>query len=313
MNASETPRPAASLARLLVPLDGSRLAEAALPVAERLAAAFGAEVVLVHVIEREARPTVHGDRHLTDLATAEEYLAAVAADLRSRGVAVGSHVHEVPAGDVAVSIAEHGAEEHADLIVLCTHGRGGVRGFLWGSIAQQVLRRGSTPVLLVRAPTGGAPVPAFVPATILVALDATAAAEAALPVAAMLAGGLGARLHLTMVVATLATVRDDRRAASLLMPISTRAVLDIEQGQAETYLDNLAHNLRREGIAVETEVRRGDTADELAGDAAEHGAGLVVAATHGRAGLQAVWAGGTVARLLGRTAAPVLLLRSVER
>jgi nucleotide-binding universal stress UspA family protein len=306
-------RPASlSLARLLVPLDGSRLAEATLPAAERLATAFGAGVVLLHVLERGARSTVHGDRHLTDRATAEQYLRGIADDLRSRGLAVSFHVHDVPQGDVAASVAEHGAQEPADLIVLCTHGRGGVRDFLWGGIAQQVLRRGTTPVLLVRAPAAGTPAPAFAPETILVALDATAAAEAALPVAATLAAKLGARLHLTVVVATLATVRDDRRAASLLMPIATRAILDLEQGQAATYLDGLAGDLRTAGIAVETEVRRGDAAEELAGDASEHRAGLVVAATHGRAGLQAIWAGGTVARLLGRTSAPVLLLRIVE-
>ena len=312
MDAARARPTSPTFARILVPLDGSRLAEATLPVAARLAAAFGSDLVLLHVLERDARSTVHGDRHLTDRGTAEEYLRGIADDLRSRGVAAAFHVHDVPQADVAASVAEHGAEERADLIVLCTHGRGGVRGFLWGSIAQQVLRRGSTPVLLVRAPAGGAPAPAFAPETILVALDATAAAEAALPVAATLAAKLGARLHLTVVVATLATVRDDRRAASLLMPIATRAMLDLEEGQAATYLGELAGDLGASGIEVETEVRRGDVAAELAGEASEHGAGLVVAATHGRAGVQAIWAGGTVARLLGRTAAPVLLLRIVE-
>jgi nucleotide-binding universal stress UspA family protein len=313
MGALEQRRPSATFARLLVPLDGSRLAEAALPAAERLAAAFGAEVALLHVVERAARPSVHGDRHLTDRAAAEAYLAGMVEDLRSRGVTATAHVHDVPQDDVAASIAAHGAEGTADLIVLCTHGRGGVRGFLWGGIAQQAFRQGSTPVLLVRAPAAGAPAPAFDPTTILVALDATAAAEAALPIAATLAAKLGARLHLTMVVATMGTLRDDRRAASLLLPSATRAILDMEETQAATYLDGLSTELRAAGIQTETEVRRGDPVEELAGETLEHHAGLVVAATHGRAGLQAVWTGSTVARLLGRTSAPVLLLRIVEQ
>src|SRR5262249_2083440 len=146
-------------ARILVPLDGSRLAEAALPAAERLGAAFGAELRLLHVVERAARPTVHGERHLTDRAGAEEYLGSVVAGLRAGGVDATRPVHDPPQADVAASIAEHGAEEQADLIVLCTHGHGGMRGFLWGSIAQQALRRGSTPVLLVRAPPSGEPAP----------------------------------------------------------------------------------------------------------------------------------------------------------
>ncbi len=299
--------------RLLVPLDGSKLAESVLPVAERLASALGAEVVLLHVMERDAKPTVHGDQHLTDRASAEEYLAGISKGLHLKGITAVVHVHDPPQGDVPESIVEHGAEESAELIVLCTHGRGGVRDFLWGGIAQRALRRGTTPVLLVRAPARDVDKRAFAPKTILVGLDATAAAEAALPVAAMLAKKLGARLHLTMVVATLSTVRDDLRPASLMMPSATRAMLDIEEGQAETYLSNLAAGMRCSNLEVDIEVRRGDAVKELAGEAIEHQAGLVVVATHGRAGLQAVWAGGTVARLLGRTTAPVLLLRNVER
>ncbi|TAK23972.1 MAG: universal stress protein [Chloroflexota bacterium] len=313
MNETETYQTAQTFARLLVPLDGSRLAESALPPAERFAAAFDSEVLLLHVMERGARPTVHGDRHLIDQAAAEAYLGGLVEGLRSRGVNASWHVHNVPRGDVAASIAEHGTEERTDLIVLCTHGRGGVRDFLWGGIAQQALQRGTTPVLLVRAPAGGTDPAVFAPETILVALDATAAAEAALPIATLLAAKLGTRLHLTMVVATLETVRDDLRGASLLMPTATRAILDSEQEQAGIYLEGIARELRASGIAVETEVRRGDAAQQLAGDVSEHHAGLIVAATHGRAGLQAVWAGGTVARLLGRTSAPVLLLRTVER
>ena len=96
------------------------------------------------------------------------------------------------------------------------------------------------------------------------------------------------------------------------MPSATRAVLDLEEAQAETHLQQLAEKLAEAGVTVETEVRRGDAASELAGETVEHEVGLVVAATHGRAGLQAIWTGSVVARLLARTTAPVLLLRIVE-
>lgn len=143
--------------RILVSLDGSALAEAVLPVVERLATAFGATLVLVHVPERGAPATVHGEPHLTDPAAAAAYLDGAAEQLRARGIAVETHVREAREGDVAASIADHGANEQADLIVLCTHGRGGLRGFLWGSIAQQVLQRGTTPVLLVGRPRPARP------------------------------------------------------------------------------------------------------------------------------------------------------------
>src|SRR5437870_7678712 len=90
--------------RLLVPLDGSRLAEAVLPVVERLAAAFGAAIVLLHVRERGAPQTVHGERHLTEVGSADSYLSRIVDGLRARGLTATSHVHDVPEGDVAASI-----------------------------------------------------------------------------------------------------------------------------------------------------------------------------------------------------------------
>src|SRR5438270_10981009 len=165
--------------RLLVPLDGSRLAESVLPVVERLALVYQARVLLLHVLERGAPEEVHGERHLQELGEAETYLRDAAARLEARGIEVEWHAHEVPEGDMTGSIVGHVREEHADLIVMCTHGSGGVRDLLFGSIAQQVLKRGTAPVLLVRARHEGAPQP-FAPRRLLVPLDATAAAESAL-------------------------------------------------------------------------------------------------------------------------------------
>ena len=298
--------------RLLVPLDGSQLAEAVLPVVERIALACNATLVLFHLIERGAPATIHGERHFTDEAAATKYLMALIETLHGRGVAATVHVHAVPEGNVAASIAEHGEEERADLIALCTHGSGGLRGLLVGSIAQQVLQRGTIPVLLVRPPIEGPP-PVFDPHTILVPLDGTPAAAEALAPAAALAGKLGVRLHLTMVVATQGTLRGERSAVATLLPTATRAVLDAEGDQAEAYLREQAERLRAAGLTVDTEVRRGAPTSQLADETAEHPIGLVVAATHGRAGLAAMWAGSVAARLLTRTTAPVLLLRRLDR
>jgi len=298
--------------RLLLPLDGSRLAEAALPAAAGIAAAFGSTIVLLHVIERGAPATVHGERHFTDNAAADAYLRGLAGALQVRGLTARVHVHDAPEGNVAVSIAQHSDEEQTDLIVLCTHGGGGVRGLLFGSIAQQVVQRGTTPVLLIRPPAAGSAPPAFAPRTVLVPLDATAASEVAIAPAVELAKAFSARLHLTMVVATRATVRGDQSPLATLLPSATRVMLDLEREQADAYLRQQADRLREAGLEVETEVRRGDTPDQLAGDVAEHQAGLVVVATHGRAGLQAIWTGSVATRLLSRTTAPVLLVRTVE-
>lgn len=297
--------------RLLVPLDGSRLAESVLPVVTRLAAGTGATAILLHVLERGAPETVHGERHLQGLDEATAYLHDVAARLRLQGISVETHAHEVPDGDVSKSIARHVVEEKSDLIVMCTHGRGGVRDLLFGSIAQQALKRGATPVLLVRATEDVATVP-FEPRTILVPLDGSASAEAALAPAGELARYLTACMHLVMVVATPGTVSGERQVVAQTLPAATREALELEEAEATSYLEDAAIELRQTGIPVSTEVRRGDASHALVDEAAEPGVGLVVVATHGRAGVQAIWAGSVTARLLARTRAPILLLRTVE-
>src|SRR5262249_43147330 len=96
------------------------------------------------------------------------------------------------------------------------------------------------------------------------------------------------------------------------LPTATRIELDLQEAEARDYLEEVARRLRADGVAVTTEVRRGDTPSALADEAAEPGVGLVVVATHGRVGVQAIWAGSVTARLLTRTRAPFLLLRMIE-
>jgi len=298
--------------RLIVPLDGSHLAEAVLPVVEQIALLSGGTVVLLHVLERGAPSTVHGERHLKAEDEANLYLTGLADRLRAQEITVEVHAHEVPEGDVARSIVAHVAEEGGDLIVLCTHGSGGVRELLFGSIAQQVLKRGAIPVLLVRAVPEGV-TPAFAPKRVLVPLDGTAGAEVALTPAQDMARLFKAVVHIVMVVATAGTVRGEQQALAQVMPAATRAALELEESEAQEYLDRVADRVRTEGITATTEVRRGDPTRALADEASEPDVGLVVVATHGRAGVQAICAGSVTARLLARTRAPLLLLRAIER
>jgi nucleotide-binding universal stress UspA family protein len=167
------------------------------------------------------------------------------------------------------------------------------------------------PVLLVRPSSEGS-APAFEPGRILVPLDSTSMAEAALKPAADLARLLSTEVHLVTVVPTLATARGDLEAVAQVMPGATRAALDMQEEDARDYLERVAQRLREEGVTVTTEVRRGETARVLADEAAEPEVGLVVVATHGRAGVRAAWAGSVADRLLGRTRAAILLLRVGE-
>lgn len=298
--------------RLLVPLDGSQLAEAALPIAARLADACSAAIALLHVIEKDAPNSIHGDRHLVSRADAEAYLAQLAQQLAGEDRRVEFHVHEAPVGNVAQSIATHAEGPRSDLILLSTHGAGGVREALWGSIAQRALQLSHRPMLLVRARGDTRATPLFTTRTIMVPLDGTTAAEAALPLASTLARRLDVHLRLVMVVPTLETVAGEQQPRATFLPGATRVLLDVQEEQATAYLEHLAASIRSMGVPTFAEVRRGAPVAQLAADTTEHADGLVVAATHGRAGLQAIWSPSVAARLLKRTSAPVLLVPIIE-
>src|SRR4051794_156787 len=94
----------ASLNSILVPLDGSKLAEAATSPALALAQGSSAKVTLLHVLEHEAPEKIHGEPHLSNQADARAYLAQIAQRFAAAGVPVETHVHENPERDVSGSI-----------------------------------------------------------------------------------------------------------------------------------------------------------------------------------------------------------------
>jgi nucleotide-binding universal stress UspA family protein len=137
---------------LLVPLDGSKMAESVLPAVAYLARTLDAKVTLVHVIEHKPPSEVHGEHHLGNPEEAGSYLAGVSRRPILSGISVRHHVHTSAVEDVAKSIYEHIGELGTDLVVMCSHGRSGIRGMVVGNIAQQVIREGITPVLLIQPP-----------------------------------------------------------------------------------------------------------------------------------------------------------------
>ncbi len=296
---------------LLVPLDGSGLAEAVLPAAASLAERLGASVTLLHVMERDAPTTVHGDRHLTEVGDAERYLEEIERQLALRDRPVARHVHQTKEGDVARAIVQHAEEFAVDLIVMSTHGRSGLRDLVVGSIAQRVLHRGMTPVFLIH-PANGTP-PAFACRVILVPLDGTAAHEPALDAAVELARRFGARLHLVIVVPTPATLSGDTAAAGVMMPLATSALLDLATEGAAEYVRRQVEHLRGSGLDATAEVRRGEPAANLVEAAEKTGAHLITMASHGRAGLEAFWEGSVSAKVLARFGRPVLLVRAKDK
>ena len=132
--------------RILVPLDGSRVAEQILPHLRRLLHRQDAEVILVRAA---VPPPMENGMLIADalLGAAREYLAKMQDHLRDQGVRVHSVVQVGSPAGVILSVAE---QEHATMIALATHGETGLKRLLAGSVAEAVLRRSPVPVLLVR-------------------------------------------------------------------------------------------------------------------------------------------------------------------
>ncbi len=139
--------------RFLVPLDGSKTAEAIVPFVLEIAGPLDIEVVLVRVVVPIPPSVVEGTREVVveDVearqAEAEAYLNGLAAELRDRGVRVRTVVRR---GDPVTEIASVARELEADMIAMTTHGRSGLGRLLFGSVAEAVLRTTELPVLMMR-------------------------------------------------------------------------------------------------------------------------------------------------------------------
>lgn len=296
---------------LLLPLDGSRLAESALLPAAYLAQKLGAPLTLLHIIERDAPQAVHGERHLTDPQEARAYMEEVTRRVLPGGLQVEQHIHTRETANVAYGIVEHAAELAPDLIVMCTHGWGGLRDLLFGSIAQQVVALGSTPMLLIQ-PDAGGQAPPFACRRLLAPWDGVPHHAQALPVAAELAHACRAELHLLLVVPTLGTLSGDSAATGRLLPGATAEVLELATQEAGAIVAWQADRLRAPELPVSEEVGRGEPVASIVETARRMDADLIVMGTHGKAGTSAFWAGSIAPRVCSRTRLPLLLVPVTE-
>lgn len=293
---------------ILVPLDGSALAEASLAPVRTLARATGATVTLLHVLENDAPESIHGEPHLGEEGEAALYLADVARRWDG-ATSFLEHVHLNPEHDIAASIAQHAAELDSDLIAITTHGGGGLRGLFFGRIAQKVLQQTDRPVLIVRPDQVAGR--QFDCQRIAVALDGTDDAAQALPLARSLAQALGAEMTLVRVVPTLGAIRGERTIPATMLPTATAALLDMQVEEAARYLARLRDEIGDPTIVAI--VRRGDVASEIAAAVDEADCQLVLLSTHAKAGLEGLVTGSVASRILGRLRQPVILLRSPKR
>ncbi len=301
---------------ILVPLDGSTLAEQALPLATRIAQRTGSKLRLGLVHQPPvARLDTLGPRAVAslDLAirkTERSYLRGVQARLREQGVRLSSAV--VLTGTVGPAIATYVSELGIDLVVMATHGRGGLRRAWLGSVADSLIRHLEVPVLLVRpAEDGGSPRVSPKADQILVPLDGSPLAENALNPAARLAPVWNAELTLLQVVVPVPLPTD------LSLPIPTQydaELTALSRTQAQDYLDSAADRLRGDGLRVTAAAVIGwNPAETILSAAGSGRVRMVALATHGRSGLRRLMLGSVADKLVRGADVPVLVYRSGAR
>ncbi len=291
---------------IFVPLDGSEMAEAALPAAVYFAKCFDAKVSLVHLIEKGRPKTVHDQSHLHDEKDAADYLAKIASSFPP-GTCIDCHVHTEEVSHVARSIVDHSMTEiHSDLVIMCTHGDDGTRRFVSGSIAQQVIARGTIPVLVVHAEKS--PYPGFACGKILLPLGGHHEHDEILDSAAQFARCCGAIIRLISVVPTFETIPGKWFQVGRLLPGTTSEMLNIEAEETAHFLELQASVLRDKGFVSEINVLRGDPGHRISIDAEESAVAMIVMATHGKAGMSALWEGSVAPKVFAESRKPILLL-----
>ena len=310
--------------RIVVPLDGSKRAECALPVAAALARSSGGSVLLLQVTTPEALAGISTEGSLVapDVFEAEraevtEYLEQLASREIFKGVQTAVRVVE---GIPAEAILETSVALPADLIVMSSRGRSGLARWLLGSVAQKVARHSAVPVLVV--PDEGEEGAALVghhAARVFVALDGSRLSEEALLPATQLAAALSAPLigslrllRVVQVPERFENGQDDANAWARRQAIR----------EARTYLTRVEREIQTSALAryglhvvvsVEVGVDVADTLLQVAERRGRKGAAsceVIALSTHGRSGLER-WVMGSVAeRVLGATRLPLLIVRA---
>jgi nucleotide-binding universal stress UspA family protein len=294
--------------RLLVPLDGSPEAAMALPVAQPLAEALGAELALARAVPAWAAASEG------DLADAEAYLQHVSDGLRARGLAVRTVVPHADASPtierelrrlVGESILGQARANDADLIVMATRGRAGTERVVFGRVAEHLLAFSRVPVLLLRT---DAHTPSQI-RRVIVPVDGTPGGALAL------AGVVGLAKHLPLELALLCVVLPTSMdpfapiPGMRLRPYVDPAWDEAAQRGAQTYVDGLARRLAEQGLVAQAQVVVGAVAQSIVRGADEFNADLIAMSTHAHIG-PARAALGSVADVVVRSSGrPVLLFR----
>ncbi len=297
--------------RILVPLDGSPMAEQVLPYVRLLRAAFCARVDLVTVTGQAPRDITAlgrtGDlsKLIEDLkAHRRKYLSGVGATLGHVDAPVNIETHE---GRPAERIVAEAARVPGTLIAMSTHGHSGATRWLLGSVTDQVLHETTAPLLTVRAREGAPTEGHATVKNIIVPLDGSEAAQSSLDHVVALSTALEATVVLLQVVPTLTYAY-----GYMEYPLTGyERIFEAAEDSAVAYLKGVAAKLKEKGVlTVEMTVRRGGPALAIVDAALQYPDHLVVINTLGRTGMGRWFVGSVTDSVVRHSRGPVLVFRS---
>ncbi|MDT8341971.1 MAG: universal stress protein [Longimicrobiales bacterium] len=303
------------LRSLLVPLDGTRFSELALPLAEGIAQATGASLHLAHVhVPHPPEALLANTQFVYEGVNMEEYehqdrtweqtyLAALAERVaRESAAQVDTALLE---GEISTTLETYARQVGADAVVISTHSRTGVRRVWMGSVAEALIRAGDVPVLAVHAEEGDPVGPPLTLHNILVPLDGSELSESILPPAIELGIAFGARVTLLQVVSSRFP------SSNGLVPALPQHWTEALQA-GEDYLERVARRIRVRGLRVEPIVMAHSSPSTAIRDVAEEvRADLVAMATHGYTGMKRALFGSVAEDVLRHTRVPLLVRRPV--
>lgn len=296
-----------TIERIVVPLDGSPLAEAALPHAAAIATAFGAEVLLLSVAEPAPGSPGGADSAESRLARVETaaYLDGIVGRLTELGVTASREVAEGRASEQILRFAD---ERNADLMVLSTHGRGGLTEFDVSGTASKVLRAAGCSVLVVRARKAGSSGGLAAYGRVLVPVDCSMRSNWAVHLAGTIARAQGAELVLGTVVKR-PEVLGNAEAQAEAAPLVER-LQRLNHDVARRHLHRLTRGVAHAGLVVQERVVEGEHVGQaLERLADEEDCALIVLSAHGGSP-ELGWPFGSAANLLLEHATrPVLVLQ----
>jgi nucleotide-binding universal stress UspA family protein len=288
--------------KVIVPLDGSRQATAALPVARTLAALAGATISLVRVVHR---PADHFAAHANEVRLASSYLDEVVRDRLGGGnLPVSTHVHS---GDVVEAIIREVGEGESAVIVMATRGHGGVVRAVLGSVASELLSRSPVPVVVVRSGTRALDGVR----QILVPIDGSPESEQSLSAVADLAASTGAKVTLLRVVTPSPTpIWALERSASyeLGQYVDPARVDRAAVVEASRYVNRLADRFETRLIPTEALATLGEIPKTITEAAEAVKADLIVMHTRAHTGAARAVLGSVADAVVRSTTTPVMLV-----